>query len=153
MFTPPPTHPNLHLHFWSSGVPCVVPTSAKGWCHWTLPERLRPHQSDGIFWREKRGKGRKSARTRVTVAKVKNIVGRVALELLNLWNIPIPLQSRWRPLSKKWRNYWIWLEFFQWGQHLQLLLIFLVTSSPNLHHPRPLWSASLSVHVAWSDES
>ena len=36
------------------------------------------------FFGEKRGKGRKSARTSVTVVKVKNIVGGVALELLNL---------------------------------------------------------------------
>jgi len=108
----------------------------------------------GRFWR---GKGRKPARTRVTVVKVKNIVGRVALELLNLWNIhPNPTTVKIETFIKKWRNYWKWLEFFQWGQHLQLLpffLLFLVTSSPNLHHPRPLWSASLSVHVAWSDES
>lgn len=73
------------------------------------------------FFGEKRGKGRQPARTRVTAVKVKNIVGRVALELLDFLNIPIPLQSRLRPLSKKWRNYWKWLEFFQWGQHLQLL--------------------------------
>lgn len=107
------------------------------------------------FLGEKRGKGRKPGRTRVTVVKVKNIVGRVALELLNLWNIPIPLQSRLRPFSKNEES-----TGSDWNcssedntSNCYVFPAFLVTSSPNLHHPWPLWSASLSVHVAWSDES